>query len=1619
MHKLFMNGILCCIIGHYLKSKAMQYVIEMLYIYSFENSKKFVGVLLMADVSGFTALSERYHNTGKGGAYRLTVTLNTYLGSLIELIYCHGGDVIKFAGDAFLALWKIDKKTYLCHTIHTVIACCLIIQHSYASYETDVKVSLKVKLAISAGNLTFAPIGTGNDKNFVLTGLPVFEAKDAESVCSSGEVKLSATAWGHCYSRNYDHIVHEDGHVTIKAILYDPRDANVSKPFAGLGSLIRHQKKQYSAIEHLPNELWDETITPNVVNTLRNNETLTLRETMLIGIEKNIGGDIRKFMIPPVVQQIDAHQPLEYLTEMRHVTVMFITLKPYRGSVKQLITIVNKAYEITCDMVYKNMGCINKIILFDKDVMILVIFGLRGFKHESEAQAALKSAYGIKKSLSLLDGVIQVSVGVTSGQVYCGVVGHPLRREFTVIGAIVNKAARLMCYFRDKITCDEDTYIKSKMSANSFTLQPYIPLKGIANAGKIYEYTEELRVKEIKDIPIVAPLLDRYKEMEYFGKWIGNSRKSRREYDGILLVGDNRIGKSRILEWMSRDGRNRGFEICHVSLTSIHSATPHLAINQITDRLLKITEPIKSFEKEEKIVHTLQIYDDDLCYLNNIIKTRFAYHEGIYSQNDTIRHEKTQNIFKKLVMSVPDYFLICIDDLHNLDHLSWDFISMILSVHTVFIVLTITKEKINPSQKWLYNVFKNTRIKKLNIGQLSSDLMGPLACQILDVEGVPKELCLSLQTKCKCMPGVIESYLVHLFSTGALDIKKMGDESEIFDLSEYELPDSSLLRPIALNQKDQITLDEIMKDEETEEIKLCVVLKKEELDTNINVQNTDAQVIMQIDSLTPYQQLLLKIASVIGSVISRDLLENIMYDNNCIMTAKAIKRLFSMKLLSCANRSRWRRVTIVNNSSNTSLSGGCDCVFNYDEDDSYGLPKYAFCKLMRFKNKRSRQTCYELLPLNQKKEFHSRIVNYLEHYEPKCNNCGGTTLIVQSFSDHVVRKSRPNIELDESDDDYKNRHRSTEFLLNNHILNQPQSTLTLNERLQHRSSSATENLKLVTLSEKAKLSDNSYSFSHHPSILKPREDPSSVAMHRRSTKRVTMPSILFKKLSFTELQEDRIFTKIRTIAEADDIKDWEELGFYDEIDVKSQKKVSNKKSYWINLEKGVSQTNFKKCTCAQLRILTYEQLIHHATQADLKIKTIEFLINYCKYTIDHTLVKSVFERLTEAEAKCNELFSNALSLEKISKHERTLFLGHIYTLRSAANTLSGNFVAAKLDLEYALRLYKINFFTVSKVVKMWNFLGRRNKRKYRGNDALLYKDCLTCLNIATIIYNNVGDDKRARYTAAKALKVLSRVDYTVVQVCDTFSNAMNLELDRGCLDGMEELENGARESLRNLSKPIQSHEVFEIGKLFLTSFHARVSRALLSSAIRSGFRSLVLSRFVFADNVSLEIIPDLFYVLLARRRVEDSVDLLSELLHMCDKKRKLDFEIWYYALCMDMILDAGFQLEYPENILRFGDYTIHNSNLEPNSGSWRRLSVGLWTYCLRCDLDRKAKRWENEAMKWTNRKGTNDTMSELISALRLAEGMLESLSKKVDDLRKVSYAYSKLTTDVLVPNSIM
>lgn len=68
-------------------------------------------VVMFADISGFTNLSEACAKKGFRGNEDLAFCINRYLESMIKSLQKFGGDIIKFVGDAMIIMWPESEMT--------------------------------------------------------------------------------------------------------------------------------------------------------------------------------------------------------------------------------------------------------------------------------------------------------------------------------------------------------------------------------------------------------------------------------------------------------------------------------------------------------------------------------------------------------------------------------------------------------------------------------------------------------------------------------------------------------------------------------------------------------------------------------------------------------------------------------------------------------------------------------------------------------------------------------------------------------------------------------------------------------------------------------------------------------------------------------------------------------------------------------------------------------------------------------------------------------------------------------------------------------------------------------------------------------------------------------------------------------------------------------------------------------------------------------------------------------------------------------------------------------------------------------------------------------------------
>ncbi|OWR40760.1 RNA recognition motif protein [Danaus plexippus plexippus] len=899
---------------------------EIIYRHSDHSVRSYETALMFIDVSGFTKLCETYTKTG-GGPSRLTQVLNSYIGAMVQEILTHKGDVLKFSGDAFLSMWKKSPRLNMQDVVHTAIDCGLLIQKNYGRYMTDVGVVLKVKVAISAGLSHFSIIGGGNisQTQYVIVGQPVWDVKMAEYMSAAGDVLTSASAW--MYVNEAEYCTQPCG---------DGRHTKV----LGVGaSWKRVEKLRFSlGMNKEPDCFSNENLSlENFTVSGINYREYAHRPAVVAAMRGTWWPALRQFMVPPILRAVDNDEPMDFLTEVRHVVVVCINIITRTVTETVLIEVVDTAYKCVYSVTSEAGGLVNKISMFDKDMMLLVVFGLRGLKHEDEAQKALQCASQLKESLDDVN-IINVSIAVTSGLTYCGVVGHVLRREYTVIGSAVNKAARLMMAYPNKVTCDKETFLKSKINQECFKLVETKPLKGICKPGPIYEFSNPRKTERITYCR--HPILGRNEELRKYKMTLHNALdehpKSFTRYRdhkfGVAFIGPKLVGKTRLMQecinitpsfvlvdhFVLTEKDKLKFGIIRLIMKSIFKCGGKLLRENRENRILTSIDMTS--------LGPLEIYG-----INTVFDCRFPLPENYAPTCKLLDQFKVKEVIKEICrVNLPSLRVVAVAEGQYIDDDSWQIIILLLGAKLIFLLVSISEEETLSATATI--CLANAMIIKLPLSGIDRWYHAALACQLLDVQAIQSDLEKIIESASEGLPGWIQNFVISLVQRGQLTMMTMS-RSEALEMGAVT-PSPALLETDTTStsfediecSKDSYSY--VLKQgsvAENEMIQMAVLTDTYDFE-NMKVDvKMDALILKTYDSLTPFEKMLLKCGSVLGEVFSRCMLLHLLQSDSPRRVAQA----------HCQD-----------------------------------LPSYAFCGYMKFRHNMFRTTTYELLTESQKGLIH-------------------------------------------------------------------------------------------------------------------------------------------------------------------------------------------------------------------------------------------------------------------------------------------------------------------------------------------------------------------------------------------------------------------------------------------------------------------------------------------------------------------------------------------------------------------------------------------------------------------------------------------------------------------------
>jgi class 3 adenylate cyclase/tetratricopeptide (TPR) repeat protein len=474
---------------------------------------------LFSDISGFTGMSEELASDGPRGAEELNRVLLVTFTAMIDVIHELGGAVNHFYGDAMSVYFPDTDGT----AAHRALLCAQMMQQLMLTSFNRVVTNrppgkhpffdLTIKIGVGYGRCQELVVGDPQQSlEFVLTGEAVDEAALAEHQASSGDI------------------------IASKSVLQQ----------AGLPAAEPFQKLN-RAVPPLS--------TQPILNWSEYDQAAEQRLARLALL-----------FVPPALYRRLAVTGSAEIAEHRPVTTIFVQFdyKNRQDSSSDIETAdlgqqLQHYYQWACDVVSRfgqENARVNRVLTGDKGNQLHIIFGAPVAPDAPDQ--ALRCVLALQRAKP--DYIVVQRIGVSVGKVFAGPVGSTARREYTVVGDVVNLSARLMQ------VCEPGAILTDQIMAERTSQMieceplPSIHLKGKQTAVTPHLVQRDRAVTTLMKAYVdrwQRPLVGRESEVDLL---LGGMDAALRGIGGITAVyGDAGVGKSRLLAagvryWLEQNG---------------------------------------------------------------------------------------------------------------------------------------------------------------------------------------------------------------------------------------------------------------------------------------------------------------------------------------------------------------------------------------------------------------------------------------------------------------------------------------------------------------------------------------------------------------------------------------------------------------------------------------------------------------------------------------------------------------------------------------------------------------------------------------------------------------------------------------------------------------------------------------------------------------------------------------------------------------------------------------------------------------------------------------------------------------------------------------------------------
>ncbi len=471
------------------------------------------GTLLFADISGFTAMSERLSRIGREGAEEITSLVNRYFDVMLHLIREYDGQLIKFGGDALLALFPepADADRAASAGLHMQMAMAEFVE----TRTSQGTFPLQMKIGLKRGQFFAAELGTARAMEYALFGADVNAVAATESAASAGQV-LMDTATRQALTLPVRVSAGPPGYVCLTGLEAEwtgPRRAAPAVWPAYPDAPVEHLRQQAQLLSALTPYL-----PAGLLPRLRSGRQQAEGEHRLVAI---------------------------LFANVLGLGALVEALGPGREA--EITAGLNRYFTAMSEVAQRYGGVVNKIDLYDHGDKLLAFFGAP-VMHEDDAERAIRAAWAMREALAAANRAqpagqpFRQKLGISYGCAFAGYMGTTWRHEYTVMGDEVNLAARLMSAAPEDSITTSGHAMRRMRSVFVFAPRGQVSLKGKSQPFQIY--TLEGPGTTPASAEPEGPLVGRVAEMQRATLAVEKFLAGRGQV--LAVVGEAGLGKSRL-----------------------------------------------------------------------------------------------------------------------------------------------------------------------------------------------------------------------------------------------------------------------------------------------------------------------------------------------------------------------------------------------------------------------------------------------------------------------------------------------------------------------------------------------------------------------------------------------------------------------------------------------------------------------------------------------------------------------------------------------------------------------------------------------------------------------------------------------------------------------------------------------------------------------------------------------------------------------------------------------------------------------------------------------------------------------------------------------------------------